>query len=83
MTKVETSVWYAAPTDAITEAARTRGADLIVMGTHGRTGLNRLLLGSVAESVLRSSTIPILMVRAGGPSVSAPRAAREREMAHV
>lgn len=39
------------------------GADLIVMGTHGRSGLTRLLIGSVAESVVRSSTCPVLLVR--------------------
>ncbi len=38
--------------------------DLIVIGTHGRTGLNRLLLGSVAEGVVRVSTVPVLLIRA-------------------
>lgn len=39
-------------------------ADLIVIGTHGRSGLNRLLLGSVAEGVARSASVPVLLVRA-------------------
>ncbi len=39
-------------------------ADLIVIGTHGRSGLNRLLLGSVAESVVRGASVPVLLVRA-------------------
>lgn len=39
------------------------GADLIVMGTHGRRGLQRMMLGSVAERFLRLSTVPVLMVR--------------------
>lgn len=39
------------------------GADLIVLGTHGRTGLSRLLLGSIAENVVRGSPVPVLMVR--------------------
>jgi len=47
----------------IVEAARRWEADLIVMGTHGRRGLQRLALGSDAEQVLRSAPIPVLMVR--------------------
>jgi nucleotide-binding universal stress UspA family protein len=39
-------------------------ADLIVIGTHGRSGLNRLLLGSVAEEVVRGTPLPVLLVRA-------------------
>jgi nucleotide-binding universal stress UspA family protein len=39
-------------------------ADLIVIGTHGRSGLSRLLLGSVAEGVVRLSTVPVLLIRA-------------------
>lgn len=49
--------------DAILEAARKWRADLIVMGTHGRRGLNRLLLGSDAERVLRGTSVPLLLVR--------------------
>lgn len=45
-----------------TEASRWK-ADLIVMGTHGRAGLNRLLFGSVAEGVVRHALIPVLLVR--------------------
>ena len=48
----------------IDATARKAGADLIVMGTHGRRGVRRLLLGSVAESVARESTCPVLLVRA-------------------
>ncbi|GAO03420.1 universal stress protein YxiE [Anaeromyxobacter sp. PSR-1] len=51
------------PSDAILGMAREGGADLIVMGTHGRTGLSRLLIGSVAEAVLRRSTCPVLTLR--------------------
>ncbi|MEZ4310342.1 MAG: universal stress protein [Polyangiaceae bacterium] len=39
------------------------GADAIVMGTHGRTGVRRLLLGSVAERVLRRAKVPVIVVR--------------------
>jgi len=60
---VQTSVWYGSPVSAIVEAAQLRGADLIAMCTHGRSGIGRLILGSVAESVLRSTAIPILLMR--------------------
>lgn len=49
--------------DVIIQAAREIGADMIVMGTHGRRGLKRALLGSVAESVVRSAPCPVLTVR--------------------
>jgi len=50
--------------DTIVELAKSSGADLIVMGSHGRGGLERLLLGSVAEGVLRKSPVPVMIVRA-------------------
>ncbi len=49
--------------EGIIEAAKARRADLIVVGSHGRTGLKRALLGSVAEKVVRWSTLPVLTVR--------------------
>ncbi|MGH7233560.1 MAG: universal stress protein [Nitrospiraceae bacterium] len=52
-----------APADFVLELARERGADLIVMGTHGRRGLSRLLAGSVAEGVLRRSPCPVITVK--------------------
>jgi nucleotide-binding universal stress UspA family protein len=70
--KVETSVWYGPAAHAIVEAARIHRADEIVMTTHGRSGLGRLLLGSVAESVLRGATTPILVVHAEGSTIQAP-----------
>jgi nucleotide-binding universal stress UspA family protein len=69
---VETSVWYGPAAPAIVEAARLRKADLIVMSTHGRSGLGRLILGSVAESVLRGTTTPILLLRAPEAPVETP-----------
>ena len=51
---------------AITDAAERHGADLIVLATHGRTGLVHLLLGSVAERVARMATCPVLTVRVPG-----------------
>ena len=47
----------------ITEQAISWGADLIIMGSHGRSGLHRLIMGSVAEDVFRSSDIPVLLVK--------------------
>jgi nucleotide-binding universal stress UspA family protein len=63
VTKVETSVWYGPAPDAIVDAARFCKADLIVMSTHGRSGVGRLVLGSVAERVLRTTSTPILLIR--------------------
>ena len=51
------------PTDSILDKARTQAADLIVMGTHGRRGLSHTFFGSIAETVLRKSSCPVLMVR--------------------
>ncbi len=51
------------PTDAIISHARDWYADLIIMGSHGRTGLMRLMMGSVAEAVFRSVEIPVLLVK--------------------
>ena len=58
--------------DAILADARKWRADLIVMGTHGRRGLNRLILGSDAERVLRDAPVPVLLVR--GVQAKRPRA---------
>jgi nucleotide-binding universal stress UspA family protein len=69
---VETSVWYGPAAYAIVEAARLNKVDLIAMTTHGRSGLGRLILGSVAESVLRGTTTPILLIRAAEAPVKAP-----------
>jgi nucleotide-binding universal stress UspA family protein len=49
--------------DVIVEHARNWRADLIVMGTHGRRGMDRVLLGSDAERVLREAPVPVLLVR--------------------
>jgi nucleotide-binding universal stress UspA family protein len=51
------------PDEEIVEAARKAGADLIAMSTHGRSGLGRLLFGSVAEQVLRHAEVPVFLMR--------------------
>jgi nucleotide-binding universal stress UspA family protein len=55
---------FGVPAERITRLARSRRADVIVMGTHGRTGLTRALLGSVAARVVATATCPVLTVRA-------------------
>lgn len=60
---VETAVLTGAPANAITSYAEDHDVDLVVMGTHGRTGLDRWLLGSVAERVVRTCLVPVLTVR--------------------
>jgi nucleotide-binding universal stress UspA family protein len=55
--------------EEIVKAAESEKADLVVMGTHGRRGMARALLGSVAEHVLRTSKIPVLVV----PAVTGPK----------
>lgn len=60
---IETIVLEGYPSTTLLEVAKNEKADLIVMGSHGRTGLRRLWLGSVAESVVREATIPVLIIR--------------------
>lgn len=57
------AVRYGRPEKEILAAAAEAGVDMIAMATHGRTGVGRLLFGSVAESVLRRATVPVLMIR--------------------
>jgi len=56
-------VVFGMPADTITNFAADNGFDLIVMGTHGRTGLGHLFMGSVAERVVRTAPCPVLAVR--------------------
>jgi nucleotide-binding universal stress UspA family protein len=58
-------VWEGQPGEAIVEAAGAEGADIIVVGTRGRGGLGRMLLGSVSEYVVRHAPVPVLVVRPG------------------
>jgi nucleotide-binding universal stress UspA family protein len=61
--RVERRVEEGDPVPEILRVAEEVGADLIVLGTHGRTGLGRLLMGSVAEQVVRRGPCPVLTVR--------------------
>jgi nucleotide-binding universal stress UspA family protein len=67
--RIEAHLWYGPPAAAIVEVARAEKVDLIVMATHGRGGLERLVLGSVAASVLRGTRVPVLIVRPEGAPV--------------
>lgn len=71
---VETHLFKGDPAAEIIKAAEDLRCDLIVMGTHGRTGVTRLLMGSVTERVLRASPVPIVAVR--------QRPAAKKEKAH-
>jgi len=61
---VEKSVVFGDPAEKIVAQGRAAHAGLIAIGTHGRRGLRRLALGSVAETVVRKSTVPVVVVRA-------------------
>jgi nucleotide-binding universal stress UspA family protein len=61
--RVTTATALGTPVDRILEYAKEQGVDLIVMGTHGRGVVGHLLLGSVAERVVRRSTVPVLTIR--------------------
>lgn len=65
---LETTTVEGSPAREIVSYAADSGCDLVVMGTHGRSGVDRLLLGSVAERAVRRSPVPVLTVRveAGG-----------------
>lgn len=56
-------VWEGEPGPAIVEAAQSEGADLIVVGSHGRGRVGRFLIGSVSDHVIRHATAPVLIVR--------------------
>ena len=62
--KVESFVVPGIPYDEIIKKALELSADLIVLGTHGRTGLDHVLFGSTAEKVVRKSTVPVMTIRA-------------------
>lgn len=61
--KTDVELYGGLPSDSILDRAKTMAADLIVMGTHGRRGLSHTISGSVAETVVRKSSCPVLTVR--------------------
>ena len=62
--RVSTTLLRGDAAHEIVEGAKREGCDLIIIGTHGRTGIKHVLLGSVAEKVVRHATCPVLVVRA-------------------
>jgi nucleotide-binding universal stress UspA family protein len=69
---VTTHVIEGSPSTEIVRFAEREGCDLIVMGTHGRGGIDRLLLGSVTEKVVRASNVPVLTLRVGNEPPGEP-----------
>jgi nucleotide-binding universal stress UspA family protein len=69
---VETRVMTGTPVEEIVRLAREFPVDLIIMGTHGRTGISHVFLGSVAERVVRQAPCPVLTVRLKGHEIIAP-----------
>ncbi|MEZ6095379.1 MAG: universal stress protein [Pirellulaceae bacterium] len=67
--KADYAVKMGPPADTIVEFARDHVVDLIVLGTHGRTGLSRVLMGSVAEAVVRKADCPVLAVKSNTVTV--------------
>jgi len=64
--RIETHLLHGAPQREILKLVGSVQADLVVMGTHGRSGLEHALMGSVAERVIRKAPCPVLVVREGG-----------------
>jgi nucleotide-binding universal stress UspA family protein len=80
---VEYRVLEGDPASELVELAKEAHADLIVMGTHGRTGLGRLLMGSVAEAVVRRAACPVLTLKTPFPEAAAAPAPSAAEPAHA
>jgi len=74
----ETAVLEGTPAQCILDYVEEHDVDLVVMGTHGRSGLDRYLLGSVTERVLRASPVPVVVV---GPSAEATVTTDQRAIA--
>lgn len=65
--KVESHIAEGHPSESIVELATKLGADLIVMGSHGRTGIAHVLLGSVAERTIRNAPCPVITLKKSSP----------------
>jgi universal stress protein A len=76
--KREIHLLHGSPANEIVRLANDGKVDLVVIGTHGRTGLTRLLMGSVAESIMRHAKCPVLVVKA---AQSVPQPTRDESFA--
>jgi len=74
--RVRTLLGLGMPAGEIVEFAKAERADLIAMTTHGRSGLRRVVFGSVAEAVLRTAPVPVLMIRMTAKAVASTEAGR-------
>lgn len=63
--RVDFLIWEGEPGESIVAAAEAEGADLIVVGSHGRGAVGRFLIGSVSDHVVRNAPCPVLVVRSG------------------
>src|SRR3954447_4582204 len=75
---IEYLIWTGEPATSIVDAATAESADLIVIGSHGRSGLGRAVLGSVSDHVVRHATCPVMVVRPGTRTTSVPDERSER-----
>lgn len=74
--KVRALMRTGAPATAIIDTAKKEKADLIVMGTHGRTGFAHMMIGSIAEKVVRTASCPVLTLRPGSVKTTKPKRKR-------
>jgi nucleotide-binding universal stress UspA family protein len=79
---VLTAVWRGAPAAAIVRAAQDYGVRRIVMTTHGRTGAEREMFGSVAEAVLRGASTPVIVLRPRRDAAPSPAGKAEPVVTH-
>ena len=66
VSNLQTEVIMGRAAESITEYAEKNSVDLIIMATHGRSGVSRWVFGSTADKVMRSSSVPVLLIRAPG-----------------
>jgi nucleotide-binding universal stress UspA family protein len=66
---VDFLVWEGDPGEAIIDAAQAEGADMIIVGSHGRGAVGRFLIGSVSDHVVRNASCPVLVVRSSGQTL--------------